>query len=128
MLGISGIDNQGLEGIENYYDQYLRGIPGSEQAEYDSKGNHIPLGERRFIDAQNGASLVLTIDQVIQYIAERELEKAVLENGAKRGAVILMDPMTGEILALGQLPYFRSQPLCPVSRGEPAELGACRSV
>ena len=58
VLGISGIDNQGLEGIEKYYDQYLRGIPGSEQAEYDSKGNHIPLGERRFIDAQNGASLV----------------------------------------------------------------------
>ncbi|NLY90763.1 MAG: PASTA domain-containing protein [Firmicutes bacterium] len=106
LLGISGIDNQGLEGIENYYDQYLRGIPGSEQAEYDSKGNHIPMGERRFIDAQNGASLVLTIDQVIQYIAERELEKAVVENGAKRGAVILMDPMTGEILALANYPTF----------------------
>ncbi|NLC52373.1 MAG: PASTA domain-containing protein [Firmicutes bacterium] len=106
VLGISGIDNQGLEGIEKYYDQYLCGIPGSEQAEYDSKGNHIPLGERRFIDAQNGASLVLTIDQVIQYIAERELEKAVLENGAKKGAVILMDPMTGEILALANYPSF----------------------
>ncbi len=106
LLGISGIDNQGLEGLEQYYDQYLRGIPGSEQAEYDSKGNHIPLGERRFIEAQNGASLVLTIDQVIQYIAERELEKAVLENGAKRGAVILMDPTNGEILALANYPTF----------------------
>ncbi|NLW60319.1 MAG: PASTA domain-containing protein [Firmicutes bacterium] len=106
VLGISGIDNQGLEGIEKYYDQYLSGIPGREQAEYDSKGDHIPLGERRFIDAQNGASLVLTIDQVIQYIAERELEKAVLENGAKKGAVILMDPMTGEILALANYPSF----------------------
>jgi len=106
LLGICGIDNQGLEGIELYYDQYLRGIPGSEQAEYDSKGNYIPMGERRFIDAQNGASLVLTIDQVIQHIAERELEKAVIENGAKRGAVILMDPMTGEILALANYPTF----------------------
>jgi stage V sporulation protein D (sporulation-specific penicillin-binding protein) len=106
LLGISGIDNQGLEGIEKYYDQYLRGIPGSEQAEYDSKGNHIPLGERRFIQAQNGASLVLTIDQVVQYITERELEKAVLENGAKRGAVIVMDPMNGEILALANYPTF----------------------
>ncbi|NLW55396.1 MAG: PASTA domain-containing protein [Firmicutes bacterium] len=106
LLGITGIDNQGLEGIENYYDQYLRGIPGSEQAEYDSRGNYIPLGERRFIQAQNGYSLVLTIDQVIQYIAEREIEKAVLENGAKRGAVILMDPMTGEILALANYPTF----------------------
>ena len=106
ILGITGIDNQGLEGIENYYDRYLRGIPGSEQAEYDSRGNYIPLGERRFIQAQNGYSLVLTIDQVIQYIAEREIEKAVLENGAKRGAVILMDPMTGEILALANYPTF----------------------
>ncbi|HHT48057.1 MAG TPA: PASTA domain-containing protein [Firmicutes bacterium] len=106
LLGISGIDNQGLEGIEKYYDQFLRGIPGSEQAEYDSKGNYIPMGERRFIDAQNGASLVLTVDQVIQYIAERELEKAVVENGAKRGAVILMDPMNGEILALANYPTF----------------------
>ncbi len=106
LLGISGIDNQGLEGIEKYYDQYLRGIPGSEQAEYDSKGNHIPLGERRFIDAQNGACLVLTIDQVIQYITERELEKAVLANGAKRGAIIIMNPMNGEILALANYPTF----------------------
>lgn len=106
ILGIAGIDNQGLEGLEKYYDIYLKGIPGSEQAEFDSKGNHIPLGERRFIPARDGQSLVLTIDDHIQYIAERELEKAVLEQGAKRGTIIMMDPMNGEILAIANYPGF----------------------
>ncbi|HEX2953471.1 MAG TPA: penicillin-binding transpeptidase domain-containing protein [Bacillota bacterium] len=106
VLGISGIDNIGLEGLELYYDSYLRGVPGSEQAEYDSRGRHIPQGERRFVSAQDGDTLYLTIDESIQHIAERELEKAVRENGAKRGCVILMDPMNGDILAIANYPYF----------------------
>lgn len=106
VLGISGIDNNGLEGLELEYDSYLRGISGSEQAEFDSRGRHIPQGEKRFIPAKDGDTLILTIDESIQHIAERELEKAVRENGAKRGCVVLMDPMNGEILAMAAYPNF----------------------
>ncbi|NLY89104.1 MAG: PASTA domain-containing protein [Firmicutes bacterium] len=106
VLGFVGIDNQGLEGLERYYDAHLRGIPGSQQAEFDSRGQSIPLGERRYIPPQDGSSIVLTIDERIQHIAERELEKAVLEQGAKRGTIIVMDPMNGEILAMASFPGF----------------------
>jgi stage V sporulation protein D (sporulation-specific penicillin-binding protein) len=106
VLGISGIDNVGLEGLELQYDSILRGTPGSEQAEFDSRGRRIPLGERRFVPPKDGNNLILTIDEYIQHIAERELEKAVRENGAKRGAVIMMDPMNGEVLAIATYPRF----------------------
>lgn len=106
LIGIAGIDNQGLEGLEKEYDIYLRGAPGSEQAEFDSKGDHIPLGERRFIPAHDGHDLILTIDDHIQHIVERELEKVILEQEAKHGSVIVMDPKTGEVLALANYPGF----------------------
>lgn len=106
IIGIAGIDNQGLEGIEKFYDVTLRGVPGSEQAEFDSKGQHIPLGARRYIPPKDGQSIVLTIDDHIQHIAEREIEKAVLEQGAQRGTVVVMDPMSGEVLALANYPSF----------------------
>ncbi|MCL6589428.1 MAG: PASTA domain-containing protein [Firmicutes bacterium] len=106
ILGIAGIDNQGLEGIEKQYDSYLRGIPGSDQAEYDTAGRHIPLGERRFLPPVNGASVYLTIDENIQYIAERELERAVTESKSKRGMALVIDPNTGGILALAVRPNF----------------------
>src|SRR5690554_5726183 len=106
VLGIVGIDNQGLERLPPFYDARLRGVPGSQQAEFDSRGQSIPLGERRYIPPQDGSSIVLTIDERIQHIAERELEKAVLEQGAKRGTIIVMDPMNGEILAMASFPGF----------------------
>src|SRR5690554_1660737 len=106
IIGIAGIDNQGLEGIEKQYDITLKGIPGSEQAEFDSKGQHIPLGKRRYIPPQDGQSIVLTVDDHIQHIAEREIEKAVLEQGAKRGSILIMQPKTGEMLAIASYPSF----------------------
>lgn len=106
VLGIAGIDNQGLEGLEVYYDKYLRGVPGQVVAERDAKGVTIPGGLERYIPPQDGDSLVLTIDKVIQYIAERELKKAVAETGSKKGAVLVMDPMTGEMLAMATYPSF----------------------
>lgn len=106
VLGFAGIDNQGLEGLEKYYDEYLRGVPGSQQAEFDSRGQSIPLGERRYVPPRDGVSLVLTLDERIQHIAERELEKAVLQEGAKRGCIVVMNPITGEILAMAVYPTF----------------------
>jgi stage V sporulation protein D (sporulation-specific penicillin-binding protein) len=106
VLGISGIDNQGLEGLERQYDQYLRGVPGSDQAEFDTTGRHIPQGERRYLAPVDGDSLILTIDQNIQYIVERELDKAIIDTKCKRAMAITVDPQTGEILALACRPSF----------------------
>jgi stage V sporulation protein D (sporulation-specific penicillin-binding protein) len=104
ILGIAGIDNQGLEGIEKQYDFYLRGVPGSDQAEFDTAGRHIPQGERRYLEPVNGDSLILSIDENIQYIVERELEKAVADTKSKRGMAVVVDPQNGDILAAAAIP------------------------
>lgn len=106
VLGIAGIDNQGLEGLEKQYDPYLRGVSGSEQAEYDTAGRQLPQGERHYIAPVDGDSLVLTIDQNIQYIVERELEKAVDDTHSKRGMALAVNPQNGEILAVAARPKF----------------------
>ncbi|MGE5508265.1 MAG: penicillin-binding transpeptidase domain-containing protein [Chitinophagales bacterium] len=106
ILGIAGIDNQGLEGVEVWYDRYLKGVPGRVEAERDARGNVIPGGMKRYIPPHDGADLYLTIDRVVQYIAERELAKALKETGAKKGVAIVVKPKTGEILAMANLPSF----------------------
>lgn len=106
VLGIAGIDNQGLEGLEKHYDAYLRGVPGRDQAEFDTAGRHIPQGERRYIPPIPGDSLYLTIDQNIQFIVERELEKAVSDTNSKRGMAIAVNPQNGEILAVASRPKY----------------------
>jgi stage V sporulation protein D (sporulation-specific penicillin-binding protein) len=106
LIGIAGIDNQGLEGLEKHYERYLAGVPGSDQAEFDTSGHYIPQGERRYLAPVDGDSLYLTIDQNIQYIVERELEKAVNDTGSKRGMGIVADPHNGEILAIASYPRF----------------------
>lgn len=106
VLGIAGIDNQGLEGLEFFYDRYLRGLPGRVVAERDAAGREIPDGTRKYIPPVDGMDLVLTIDEVIQFVAERELAKAVQETGSSKGVVIMMRPATGEILAMANYPSF----------------------
>lgn len=106
LIGIAGIDNQGLEGLEVAYDRYLKGLPGRVEAERDAHGNVIPGGLKRYIPPRDGADIYLTIDKVIQYIAERELAKALKETGAKRGVALVVRPKTGELLAVANLPSF----------------------
>jgi len=106
VLGIAGIDSQGLEGLEVVYDQELRGTPGSIIVEYDARGREMPQAVQRYIPPVDGNNLVLTIDEVIQYIAERDLEKAMVSTQAKQGSVIVLDPKTGEVLALANRPDY----------------------
>lgn len=106
VLGFAGIDNQGLEGLEAYYDRLLRGTEGMLLRERDATGRSIPDGMERRIEPTDGLDLVLTIDQVIQHIAERELERGVLESQAEMGIFIGVDPKTGEILAMATYPSF----------------------
>ncbi len=106
LLGFVGVDNQGLAGVELAYDTILRGRPGRAVTGRDAVGRPLVETQRLAAPPVDGADLVLTIDQVVQHIAERELEKAVRESGAVRGTVLAIDPRTGEVLALAVVPSF----------------------
>ena len=106
VLGIVGIDNQGLEGLELQYDEVLRGVPGRELVERDARGRVIPHGMADFVPPQDGRGLVLTIDAAIQAIAERELERACISTLSEFCMTLWMNPRTGEILAMAVYPTF----------------------
>jgi len=106
VLGITGIDNQGLEGLEYYYDEYLRGIPGRLAAESDAAARLIPGGDATYQPPVDGYDLVLTLDSVIQHVAETQIRQAVESTRSEQGVVLVMDPSTGEILACAVYPTF----------------------
>lgn len=106
VLGFTGIDSQGLDGIELVYEKYLKGTPGRIVSEKDALSRKLPFGVDKYIPPEDGLDLVLTIDKIIQHFAERELEKALAEHNAKRGTIIVMDPKTGEILAMTNKPDY----------------------
>jgi stage V sporulation protein D (sporulation-specific penicillin-binding protein) len=106
VLGIVGIDNDGLEGLEYEYDRQLRGIPGRFTVEVDAVGEALPQSQRGYIAPSQGKNLVLTIDEVVQFIAERELDAAVQRSQAAGGVAIAMDPQNGEILAMALRPTY----------------------
>lgn len=106
VLGFAGVDNQGLEGLELYYDEVLRGSEGMILRERDARGQVIPDGLHQRIEPEDGHSIVLTIDHVLQHIAERELQRGVLEAQAELGIFVALDPRTGEVLAMAQYPTF----------------------
>lgn len=106
VLGFSGMDGEGLEGLEHRYESYLRGEKRMVVLQRDALGRTVfPKGitER---SPTPGHSLVLTIDEVIQYLAERELEDAVNRAQAKSGTMIVLDPKTGAVLAMAVSPRF----------------------
>lgn len=106
ILGFTGIDSQGLDGVEMTFDNYLRGRPGSIIVEYDARGREIPYARHRFSAPTDGNNIYLTIDLVIQQIIERELEKVMKDTQAKAATIIVMQPKTGEILALANRPDY----------------------
>lgn len=106
VLGIAGIDNNGLEGVDFYYNDLVGGTKGKIIVEKDGKNQEIPEAIHKYIAPVEGANLVLTIDETIQFITERELDKVFQERKAKRAVAIVMDPATGEILAMATRPTF----------------------
>ncbi len=101
VLGFVGSDDQGLGGIEKYYDNELTGIAGRVVAAKNAAGTDMPLTYERVEAATKGKNLVLTIDSYIQYTAEKYLEMAIAENQvAERGAAVVMNVKTGAVLAM----------------------------
>lgn len=106
VIGFAGVDNQGLEGAELAFEDLLRGRPGSARIERDAMGR--PRFDTRAVVRRpaHGADVILTIDQVIQHIAERELDRVAVSTGATAGTVLVMDPKSGELLAMATHPRY----------------------
>ena len=104
VLGYVGIDNAGLAGIEYSHDSVIRGKPGLVRTYRNGRGEGIRARtERR---PTGGASLVLTLDRVLQHVAERELAVAVKKSRAKAGSVVILNPSNGAVLAMANVPTY----------------------
>ncbi|MBI2682763.1 MAG: transpeptidase family protein [Acidobacteriales bacterium] len=103
VLGFVGLDDEGLGGIEKKFDDTLRGRPGKMLVSVDARQRSLGRVEKQ---PEPGSNIVLTLDEKIQYIAERELERAMQETQSEAGTVVVQDPQTGEILALASHPTF----------------------
>lgn len=106
VLGFVGVDDQGLSGLELFYNDVLAGTPGRLIGERDTQGRPIPGGVALVVDAVDGQDIVLTIDKDIQYQAQVALAEAVQQWEAQAGSIIVIDPRNGEILAMASVPQF----------------------
>ncbi len=106
LLGFVGIDNQGLEGVELAYNEYLNGEGGWILVEKDAKGRGLTLSKTVVKPPSAGFDVRLTIDEVIQYVVEKELSAQVAASGARGGLAVVVEPSTGAVLAMAGVPSF----------------------
>jgi cell division protein FtsI (penicillin-binding protein 3) len=106
LLGFVGVDGKGLEGLELALNESLNAAPRKIKVTRDKRGQVIMGNASESIDGLRGASVILTLDKRIQFIAERALAKAVTDTNAKSGMVIAVRPSTGEIVASAVYPNF----------------------
>lgn len=106
ILGFTDIDNNGLEGIELKFDKFLKGVSGWRYTIRDARQREVPSYETRETQPVDGNNMVLTIDTVVQTLVETELEDAYKKYHAKGGTIIVMNPWTGDILALANRPTY----------------------
>jgi cell division protein FtsI (penicillin-binding protein 3) len=107
VLGFVQQDDQtGLEGLEALYDDLLTGTPGTQILERDPEGNPIPLGELLVEPAVTGYDIRTTLDREIQYIAQQAAAQAIIDTDAESATIVVIDPSTGEILAMATAPTF----------------------
>ncbi len=106
VLGFAGMDGEGLEGVEHRYESYLRGEKRMMVLQRDALGRSVFPTDLTERNPTPGHNLTLTIDEVIQYITERELEDAVTRTQAKSGTMIVLEPQTGAVLAMAVSPRF----------------------
>lgn len=105
VIGFTGVDDHGQEGVELAYEQWLAGHPGSRRVIKDRLGRIVEDVES-IAAPQQGRDLQLSVDLRIQYLAFRELKKAVQQSGAKAGSIVVLDAKTGEVLALSNWPSY----------------------
>lgn len=105
VLGFTNIDDRGQEGIELAFDDWLRGRPGAQKVIRDRRGRIVENVDL-VRAAQPGRDLTLSIDRRIQYLAHRELRRALVRTGASAGSAVVLDVATGEVLAMANLPTY----------------------
>lgn len=106
LIGFVGRDSEGLEGLELKYNDYVRGATGSSVAERDALGRRVLVQGVEGLQIPPGSDIHLTLDTSIQHMAEKELEAAILKYRAKAGVAIVVEPRTGEVLAMANYPSF----------------------
>jgi len=106
VIGFTGLDPEGLEGIELKYDSTILGSSGFLVTERDALGRDIAMKGTLVKEASKGHNVTLTLDKNIQYIAEKELAAAVESSRAKGGIALVMEPQTGRVLAIANYPSF----------------------
>ncbi|QEY33590.1 PASTA domain-containing protein [Caproiciproducens galactitolivorans] len=126
VLGFTGTDNQGLYGLEKQYDSYLTGVPGKLVTAKNAIGTDMPFQYEQKVNAQNGNSLVLTIDEVVQHFLEKNLEEGVKENKVgNRACAIVMNVKTGAILGMAVKGDFDpNNPFAIADKEEAAKIAA----
>jgi len=115
VIGFTGLDPEGLEGVERKFDTVLLGNTGYMVTERDALGRDIATRGMMKQEASTGQNIALTIDKNIQYIAEKELAAAVENSRAKGGIAIVMDPATGRLLAMANYPTFNPNAVAKAS-------------
>ena len=115
-LGFTNGDGVGISGLEHSQENLLRGHDGKVVAEIDKDGRFLPGTTRRRAEAENGADIVTTLDSRLQGVADDELAHAVAAHHADHGVVVVLNPQTGEILALSQSPAFNPNAPRPAQR------------
>ena len=122
VIGFTDVDQKGLYGVEATFDKYLTGIPGRLVVNTDAYGRELPYGYNEYFEAQEGYGIVLTIDETIQHFAEKAVEEALANTNAKRVNLIMMEPKTGDILAMVSKPdYDPNNPREPIDEKTKAE-------
>jgi stage V sporulation protein D (sporulation-specific penicillin-binding protein) len=107
VIGYVGVDGNGLDGIESSYDDALRGTAGSRLVQYDALGRRLPVaGAEQVRPERDGLSVELTLDSYLQSIAQEALAQQVARFHAADGTAIVMNPWTGEVLAMANIPDF----------------------
>lgn len=106
LVGFSDIDNNGLEGVELRYNSFLKGVPGWRLGQRDAKQRELVSKEVEMVPPVDGYNIHLTIDEVIQSLADKELFETCRKYNALGGSVIVLDPKTGDILAMANYPMF----------------------
>jgi stage V sporulation protein D (sporulation-specific penicillin-binding protein) len=124
ILGHTDIDQVGQYGVEKTFNKYLTGVPGKWVKTTDAVGRQLPYDNEALYEAKDGLSTVLAIDETIQHFAEKAALETMITHNAKNVSIIIMEPKTGDILAMATKPdYDPNSPRIPTNEGLAEEWG-----